>query len=48
VLIALLSLLRKMLLVCSLGIYAENASLLVDSGDSSDSAISSDSDSSDF
>jgi hypothetical protein len=48
VLITLLSLLRKMLLVCSLGIYTENISLLVDLGDSSDSAISSDLDLSDF
>jgi hypothetical protein len=48
VLIALLSLLRKISLVCSLGIYTENISLLVDSGDSSDSAISSNSDLSNF
>jgi hypothetical protein len=48
VLITLLSLLRKMLLVYSLGIYTKNVSLLVDLGDSSDSAILSDLGSSNF
>jgi hypothetical protein len=47
-LITLLLLLRKILLVYSLGIYTKNISLLVDLGDSSDSAISSDLDLSNF
>jgi hypothetical protein len=47
-LITLLSLLRKILLVYSLGIYTKNISLLVDLGNSSDSAILSNLDLSDF